>query len=124
LQKIKEGTMIESREPTEDHNEASSWPMELKGLEFKLDEHIHETGSELDMWRSEITQTEFKLKELQGTVEVLEYRLSWEKKCWYAAHKLGVIMERHGEVILENDPHLFDDFVDSWDLPEGGKDRK
>jgi len=36
--------------------------MELKELGFKLDDHIYETGSELDMWRSEITQTEFKLK--------------------------------------------------------------
>jgi len=116
--------MTQSTEPTENHNEASSWPMKLNELGFKLDERINETGSELDMWRSEITQTEFKLKELRGTVEVLEYRLSWLKKCWYAAYKLGVIMERHGEIILKDDPDLFDDFVDSWDLPERIKNRK
>jgi len=116
--------MTQSSEPTEDHNQAVSWPMELNELGFKLDEHIRETGSELDMWRSEITQTEFKLKELQGTVEVLEYRLSWEKKCWYTAHKLGVIIERHAEVILKDDPSIFDDFVDSWGRAEGSKERK
>jgi len=122
--KRRERTMTQPREPTENHNGALSWPMELRALESELDDHIQQTGSELDMWRLEITQTEFRLKELQGTVGVLEYRLSWLRKCWYTAHKLGLIIERHAEVILKDDPHLFDDFPDSWDQAEGSKDRK
>jgi len=121
---VKEGrTMTQSTESTEDHN-ASKWPMELKELGFKLAEHIDREGNELDMWRSEITQTESKLEELQREVTHLEYKLRWLKKCWYIAHKLGLIMERHGEVILKDDPNIFDDFVDSWGQPEGSKERK
>jgi len=118
--------MTQSTDPTENHNETSQWLFELQILGIELDDHVHRMGLELDEFRSEIDRTESKLKELQREVMHREYKLPWVKKCWYTAHKLGLIMERHGELILNDDPHLFDDFPDSWDLPEGkeGKERK